>query len=75
MILSRPQSATPSGVPQYEPQFVFVSRLPNSSNNTEEGNLPKPILRATISHIPFDFQNHQATTSSGHMIPQYNLHS
>jgi len=43
MILSRPQSATPSGVPQYEPQFEFVPRLPNSSDNIEEGNLSEPI--------------------------------
>jgi len=41
--LPRPRSATPSGVPQYEPQSVFVPRLPNSSDNTEEGNLPEPI--------------------------------
>jgi len=39
----RLQSATPSGVSQYEPQSIFVSRLPSSSANTEEGNLPRPI--------------------------------
>jgi len=41
--LPRPQSATPSGVPQYKPQFVFVPRLPNSINYTKERNLSKPI--------------------------------
>jgi len=25
--LSQPQSATPSGVPQYEPQFIFVPKI------------------------------------------------
>ena len=41
--LSQPQSATPSGVSQYELQSVFVPRLQNSSDNTKEGNLLKPI--------------------------------
>jgi len=38
-----PRSETPSGVPQYKPQSVFVPRLPKLSDNTEEGNLPEPI--------------------------------
>jgi len=33
---------TPSGVPQNEPQFIVVPRLPNSISYTEEGNLPEP---------------------------------
>jgi len=41
--LPRPRSTTPSGVPQFEPQSVFVPRLPNSLDNTDEDNLPKPI--------------------------------
>jgi len=43
IILSQPQSTTPSQVRQYESQFVFVSRLPNSSDNTKEGNHLEPI--------------------------------
>jgi len=41
--LPRPRSATPSGVPQYEPRSVFVPRLPNLLANTEEDNLLEPI--------------------------------
>ena len=41
--LSQSKSATPSGVLQYELQSVFVPRLLNSLDNTEECNLPKPI--------------------------------
>jgi len=32
-----------------------------------------PSVRAMISHTPLDFQNHQATTSSGHVLPQNKL--
>jgi len=35
-------STTPSGVPQNEPQFVVVPKLPNSISYTEEGNLSEP---------------------------------
>jgi len=38
----RPQSTIPSGVPQNEPRFVVVPRLPNSISYTKEGNLLKP---------------------------------
>jgi len=40
--LPRPQSATPSGVPENESQFIVIPKLPNSISYTEEGNLPKP---------------------------------
>jgi len=75
IILSWAQSATPSGIPQYEPRFIFVPRLKNSSDNTEEDNLRNPFVRATISHTPLGFQNYQATTLSGHVLPEYKLHS
>jgi len=39
--LPRPQSATPSGVPQNEPKFVVVPRLPNSISYTKKGNHPE----------------------------------
>ena len=35
-------TATPSGVPQNEPQSVVVLRLPNSISYTEEDNVPEP---------------------------------
>ena len=51
IILSWSQSATPSGVSQYKPQSVFVQRLPNSPDITEEGNLPEPIRTShNIAH-------------------------
>jgi len=37
-----PQFVTPSEVPQNEPQFVVIPRLPNSISYTKEGNLPEP---------------------------------
>ena len=48
--LPQPWSMTPSGVPQYESQSVFVPRLPNSLDNTEEGNLPE-----SICNIPKEY--------------------
>ena len=41
IILSRPQSATPSGVPQYEQQFVFIP-IRTSHDFTHSTGLPKP---------------------------------
>ena len=40
--LSRPHTATPSGVPQSEKESVVVPRLPNSIRCTEEDNHLKP---------------------------------
>jgi len=61
--LSWPQSATPSGVPQYQPKSVFVPRLQNSSATTEEGNLLEPIR-----------MSHDLTHSTGLLKPPgYNL--
>ena len=63
IILSWPQSTTISGVPQYESQSIFVPRLPNLSDNIEEGNLSKPICT-----------NHNLTHSTGlPKPPGYNL--
>ena len=44
--LPQPRSATLSGVPQYELQSVFILRLSNLLDNTEEGNLPKLIRKS-----------------------------
>ena len=61
--MSRPQSTTPSGVPQNEPKSVVVPRLPNSIRCTEKSNHPKP--RCT---------SHDLAHSTGLLkLPGYNL--